>query len=75
MATSPTPRAMVNLAVVYRQRHDFQKATDLLVKAGGLAGTSPHPGAITQSVRAQVQWMQAFGGEICSRPDVQPYCY
>lgn len=64
------PRPLLNAAVQHRKDGDIEGAVGVLMRAGA-AGDAE----MRARVRQQVLWMQAFGHDVCSRPDVQSYCF
>jgi hypothetical protein len=72
--TPMLPRPALNYATALRKIDRHDEAVFWLIRAGQTADRSLRAQEIRAGVRGQLQWMSAFGDDVCSRPDVQPYC-
>ncbi|MEY4385990.1 MAG: hypothetical protein RLY20_1273 [Verrucomicrobiota bacterium] len=77
VAISPdSPRARLNFGIEQRKAGEIDAGVQSFVIAAQHADAHPNPAEIRGKVRAQLNWLVAFGNsELCRRPDVQPYCY
>lgn len=73
--TPSLPRPLLNLGTVYRKSGRPFEATVWLIRAADHADRSVRAQEIRASVRAQLLFLSAFGDDVCSRHDVQPYCF
>lgn len=73
--TPSLPRPLLNLGTVYRKQGYTNEAVALLMRAADVADRSTRAQEIRGGVRAQLLFLSAFGDDVCSRPDVQPYCF
>jgi len=68
------PRPALNLATVYRKAGRNFEATLWLLRAADDADRGIRPDEVRAMVKAQLLFLSAFGDDVCSQPDVQPYC-
>lgn len=73
--TPMLPRPALNYATALRKANRAQEAVPWFVRAYEQAERSPRFQEIRAMVRAQLQFMSAFGDDVCLRPDVQPFCF
>lgn len=68
------PRPALNLGTVYRKHGRNEDAVTWLIRAAQTADRSVRAQEIRAGVRAQLLFLSTFGDDVCSRPDVQPFC-
>lgn len=72
--TPNLPRSSLNYATALRKAGRDDEAVIWLIRAAETADRSTRAQEIRAGVRAQLRFLSAFGDDVCSRPDVQPYC-
>lgn len=75
VVTPQLPRPALNLATLYRQQDRRFESVYWLLRAADVADRGSRPAETRALVRAQLHFLSAFGDDVCSRPDVQPYCF
>lgn len=68
------PRPALNYATALRRAGRVEDALPWFIRAHAFADRSVRAQEIRAGVRAQLLFLTAFGEDVCSRPDVQPYC-
>lgn len=67
------PRPALNYAFAIIET-DREEGLRWLIHAAHLASGHPREPEIRALIRHRLRWVEAFGGQVCGRPLVQPLC-